>query len=333
MKNLSLIISVTIMFVVTACSKHSFQTVNTESSFSAKAFYNANVDVLWVIDNSYSTMEVHQNRIAQKMSEFYNGLVANQANFRIAATTMNLGGCERWGARGDDGELLGSTPVITKSTPNAVVKMQNLLKRGSDGCNAEKGLAAMKRALEKEHAKGSAAQFLRDDALLVVVFVTDDEDFSVPADPVAKVNLYKNFLDTLKGENTVNDKKWITNYIGVTDFNDPLCTTYGGYSARGEEYMELSNLSGGVVESICNTNFSSYINQINVRLKSVLNKYQLESRPILDSLTVYINGVLIRQDSVDGWVYDDERNMIILNGSAKPGPNDDVEIKYEIKEI
>ncbi len=318
-KNLSLIIG---MILIIGCSNQNFQTINTDDEFLASATYSFDVDVLWIIDNSYKTMEKHQDRIAQKMDAFYNGLLINNANFRIAATTMDMD------LSGDQGELLGSTPVVSKTTPNVVVKLKELLKRGGQGANAERGLLAMKTALRKERDKGQAAKFLRDQALLVVVFVTDDDDFSV-----GTVNEYKNFLDDLKGENTQSEQNWIVNYIGVVDLNDPRCTTYGSYSARGEDYLELANISGGVVESICNTDFSSYVNQINIRLKSVLNRYQLDSKPILDSLTVYINGVLVRKDIMNGWSYDGEKNIITLNGSAKPNPNDNVEIKYEIKEV
>ena len=320
MKNL-ILISISLL-LMTACSNQNFQTINTEDEFTAKAFYSFDVDVLWVVDNSYSTMEVHQNRIADKMNTFHQGLLRNNANFRIAATTMDMNNS------GDQGELLGSVPVITPQTTNEVLRLQDLLKRGGDGANQERGSLAMKTALEKEVAKGTAATFLREEALLVVVFVTDDEDFSGITSAQSKT-----FLDNLKGENTADNQKWIVNYIGVTDLNDPQCTTYGGYSARGEEYLELANISGGVVESISKTDFGSYIDQINVRLKSVLNKYQLDSYPILDSLTVHINGVSVRQDEVNGWVYDESKNIVILNGTAKPGPNDDVEIKYEIKKL
>lgn len=320
MKNLILIL--VSLFLVTACSEQNFQTINTEDEFLATAFYSFNVDVLWVVDNSYSTMEIHQNRIANKMAEFHSGLLANNANFRIAATTMDM---NSGGARGD---LQGSVPVVTPRTANAVLRLQNLLKRGGDGANQERGSLAMRTALEKEVAKGASASFLREDALLVVVFVTDDEDFSGITSAESKT-----FLDNLKGENSADDQKWVVNYIGVTDLSDPQCTTYGGYSARGEEYLELANISGGVVESICNTDFGSYVDQINVRLKSVLNKYQLDSYPILDSLTVHINGAFIRQDLENGWNYDENKNIVILNGTAKPGPNDDVEIKYEIRKL
>jgi hypothetical protein len=307
------------MFSV-GCSKQNFQTVNDENSFLAAATYNANVDILWVVDNSHENMEVHQNRIATKMQAFYDGLIANKTNFRIAATTMDMSNS---GAQGD---LLGSVPVVTRATPNAVARLSDLLKRGGEGANAEIGLGAMKMALEKETSKGNAAKFLREDALLVIVFVTDDKDFSV-----GTPNDYKLFLDGLKGENSLGSQKWIANYIGVTDLNDPNCRTYGDYAVRGEDYIELAQGSGGVSDSICNTDFSSYIDQITLRLKSVLNRYKLEDIPILDSLTVYKNGVSVREDKTNGWIYEAEKNTIVLNGSAKPGPNDDIEIKFEIK--
>lgn len=326
MKNLSLIIIGMVLF--TGCSSQNFETVNTDDKFLASAVYSFDVDVLWVIDTSSETMAVHQNRIAAKMGEFYDGLVANNANFRVAATTMNLGGGGGCETGSDNGELLGTVPVVTKSTPSAVVRLQDLLKRGGDGCNAEMGLEAMKIALERERVKGAASKFLRKDALLVIVFVMDDDDFSP-----GSLNSYKNYLDNLKGENAEGEQKWIANSIGVTDLNDPLCTTYGSYSAKSVEVEALANISGGVVESVCSTDFSSYVNQINVRLKSVINRYKLESTPILDSLRVYINGVLIREDDVNGWRYDAENRTIVLNGTAAPGPNDDVDIKYEIREL
>jgi len=308
------------LFWATACSNQNFQTINDENTFLASATYNTNVDVLWVIDNSHTPMITHQNRIADKMQSFYNGLLANKTDFRIAATTMDMS------VTGAQGDLLGSVPVVTKSTPNAVARLQELLKRGGDGANAEIGLGAMRRALEKEKAKGAASNFLRDDALLVIVFVTDDKDFSV-----GTPNDYKVFLDGLKGENTLKEQKWIANYIGITDLDDPNCKTFGDYSVRGEDYIELSQSSGGVSDSICDTDFSSYIDQITLRLKSVLSRYKLEDIPILDSLTVYKNGVVVRQDNLDGWVYEKETNTVVLNGSAKPGPNDDIEIKFEIE--
>lgn len=319
MKCLILSTLIGLMFLV-GCSKQNFQTVDDENTFLAAATYNANVDILWVIDNSYSTMEVHQNRIASKMQSFYNGLISNKTDFRIAATTMDMS------SNGDQGALLGSVPVVTRTTPNAVLRLQELLKRGGDGNNSEIGLGAMKKALEKEVAKGSEAQFLREDALLVIVFVTDDKDFSQ-----GTPNDYKLFLDGLKGENSLKSQKWIVNYIGITDLNDPNCSTYGDYSARGDDYIELAQGSGGVSDSICETDFSSYIDQITLRLKSVLNRYKLEDIPLLDSLTVYKNGVLIRKDNTNGWMYETETNTVVLNGSAKPGPNDDIEIKFEIK--
>jgi len=308
------------LMLITGCSKQNFQTVNEENSFLAAASYNANVDILWVVDNSHENMEVHQNRIASKMNAFYEGLIANKTNFRIAATTMDMS------ASGAQGDLLGEVPVVTRATPNAVGRLQELLKRGGEGNNSEIGLGAMRRALEKEESKGTAAEFLREDALLVIVFVTDDKDFSLgtPTD-------YKNYLDALKGVNTLESQKWIANYIGVTDLSDPNCKTYGDYAVRGEDYIELAQGSGGVSDSICDTDFSSYIDQITLRLKSVLNRYKLEDIPLLDSLTVYKNGVLIREDKTNGWIYEAEKNTVVLNGSAKPGPNDDIEIKFEIK--
>ena len=322
MKYLLLSALVFVSIILNGCSSQNFQTVSDESSFVAAATFDTTVDILWVVDNSFSTMEIHQNRIAREMQDFYDGLLQTDTDFRVAATTMDVS------TTGAQGDLQGPVPVVTRSTPNAVARLQELLRRGGDGNNSEVGLGAMRLALEKQESLGSSANFLRDEALLVVVFVTDDRDFSL-----GPVSDFKSFLDGLKGENTVRTQNWVANYIGVTDLNDPNCRTFGDYSARGDRYIELVQGSGGIAESICESDFSSYLDQVTVRLRSVLNRYKLRDTPLLDSLTVYKNGVLVRQDDNDGWSYDETTNTVTLNGASQPGPNDRIEIEYEIKAI
>lgn len=299
------------------CSGQNFQTIDQDSKYTATAFYQKDVDVLWVIDNSYINMKTHTDRIKKNMNVFHSGLENTGTNYRVAATTMDMS------SQGERGDLIGS--VVEKNDPNAVQKLESLLTWTHDGSDAEKGLEAMKASIQKQIAMGNAASFLREDALLVIVFVTDDKDFSA-----STVSSYETFLNDVKGENTEQRQNWIANFIGITDLNDPNCKTYGSFSGRGDRYIDLAQRSGGVSESICYTDFSSYLDQVTVRLKSVLNEYILDKKPILDSLAVYKNGVLIRKGDVDGWSYNAEKNSVFLNGSAKPGPNDKIDIKYEL---
>lgn len=297
-----------------ACSGQNFQTIASEKSTEATAIYNNKVDVLWVVDNSFTTMENHQNRIANYMDVFHTDLLKTDTDFRIAATTMDMS------SDGEQGALVEDGLIVSPSTKNPVEALKKLIVRGGLGSSWENGLSAMKKSMELR-PKG----FFRDEALLVIVFITDDEDTSngLPSD-------YITFLNEFKGENKENEQKWIANYIGVTSLNDPRCTTYGNYSSIGHRYIELAEASGGIVDTICYTDFSTYMNQITVRLKSVLNEFTLKERPILDSITVNINGVNIRKDNMNGWIYNEKENSILLVGKSRPKPDDKIFISYEL---
>ena len=150
-----------------ACSEQNFQTISSLQAESAQATYNNQVDVLWVIDNSSTKMENHQNRIAGFMENFHRGLLNSETDFHVAATTMDIS------ENGEKGNLVESGLVVKQNTKGAVSKLQALIQRGGYGNNWEAGLTAMKEALEK-----APRSFLRKNALLVIVFITDDKDTS-----------------------------------------------------------------------------------------------------------------------------------------------------------
>jgi len=297
-----------------ACSEQNFQTISESQQTNALAIYNNKVDVLWVVDNSSDTMRQHQDRIAANMSNFQEGLVNSGTDYRVAATTMDIS------STGENGDLIGQNLVVSSETTNAVSKLQSLIQQGGQGSSFEFGFVAMQRALEK-----APSSFLREDALLVIVFITDDVDVS--SGPVSD---YVGFLNQLKGENTDEKQNWIANFIGVTELGDPRCNTFGMYSGVGHRYMEMAEGSGGVVDTICYTEFTSYMNQITERLQSVLNEFILEDRPLVSTISVQKNGVKVLQDSINGWVYKNETNTILLLGNSKPEPTDKIEISYEL---
>ncbi len=306
------------LLIFTSCSQDEFSTIQKSQNVDVVAQFNNQVDILWVIDNSFETMVPHQDGIADRMNLLYNELLRTRTDFRIAATTMDM---RRAGERG---KFIGSVPVVTNSTPNAVTHLRNMIRAGGEGSNTESGLAAMASALSREHQLGKDSTFLREEALLVVVFLTDDRDFST-----GEVEDYYNYLNTIKGSNEPSLQRWVTNFIGITDLSDPACRTFLDYAAKGVRYIELANLSGGVSESICYSDFSSYMNQVTSRLMSVLSEYKLKNTPLLDSLRVYKNGALVRQDSVNGWTYNETRNSIQFHGSESISPTDKIKIDYE----
>lgn len=314
----SLILALILFSVLSSCSQDEFGSTPKSQTIDVVATYNNQVDILWVIDNSYETMIPHQNGIASRIDLLYSELLRTKTDFRIAATTMDMS------RSGEQGRFIGTQKIVTDKTNDAVTHLKNMIQIGDGGSRTESGLAAMSKTLLREYQLGKNSDFLREDALLVVVFLTDDRDFSY-----GEVSEYYNFLNSIKGSNDSRVQRWVTNFIGITDINDPACRTFQDYAALGARYIELANISGGVAESICYSDFSSYVNQVTTRLMSVLSEYKLENTPILDSLRVYKNNALVRKDKQNGWSYNETRNSVQFHGSERLNPSDEIKIDYE----
>lgn len=157
------------------------------------------IDLLFVVDDS-SSMADEQASLAANVRRFatvLENVEGGLPDLHIGVVTTDLGGgghpiagCEgdgRDGAlvRGDlvDGAFLedvfdGEAPDRRRhnydgSLADALASMADV---GAEGCELAQPLEAMRRALDDHPAN---AGFLRDDAFLMVVFLTDEDDCSV----------------------------------------------------------------------------------------------------------------------------------------------------------
>ena len=173
------------------------------------------VDILFVVDNSGS-MEQEQRNLATNFSNFINNIRQTAADFRIAIVTtdaswhtcmhsnQNAVQCinllRNQGLKQPyDFEIDGpfgsgrfeayhtfshSNPkCLTPTTPDLERVFAENIQVGIDGSGFEKGLMTMKTALELANTPGSGNDcngepFLRHDAILAVVVVSDEEDCS-----------------------------------------------------------------------------------------------------------------------------------------------------------
>jgi len=148
------------------------------------------VDLLFVIDNSGS-MEHEQQNLAANFPELIAKLEQAQLDYRVGVVSTDLGAgdyglpsCEQAG--GDGGALqtdprepgcpLPSDPWIerdgqTTNVPDddVAAAFSCIAKLGISGCGFESQLESMYRAVDPQVNPG----FLRDDAALAVVFITD----------------------------------------------------------------------------------------------------------------------------------------------------------------
>jgi hypothetical protein len=176
----------------TSGQQHQFIPVELERSF----------DILFVIDNSGSMAE-EQESLAQNFQRFMAVVetsAVSSVHIGVVSTDMGAGGYAIGGCStsGDEGSLQSQPRSPDCQGPDGafirhVVEPSGNISRnyegelgdafsciarlGTDGCGFEQPLESMYRALDGTNPKN--AGFLREDAYLLVVFITDEDDCSV----------------------------------------------------------------------------------------------------------------------------------------------------------
>ncbi len=230
------------------------------------------VDLLWVIDNSAS-MQPYQGVLAQGLQSFLDYALEQGIDFQVGVTTTGLlpsdnpSLCPGGVAGAEDGRLFpvdGSSPrILTRLTPDLADHWASNVNVGI--CNGlEQGLEAARRALtapvidaeddprHEEPADGNAG-FLRRNTHLAVVFLTDEEDQSG-----FQVKEYFDVLASVKGASRPDL------FSAHAIAGDPVtgCTGRRGLARPGDRYAGLVLRTGGVLESVCQDDWTEPLQRI-----------------------------------------------------------------------
>jgi hypothetical protein len=295
----------------------SFDVDQSSQKFGQKILYNNKVDIVWIVDNS-SSMQQQQNRLSQQIPTLVAALQSLKMDYHMVAITTSMG------LDGNGGRFVGSPAILTSATPDLQNVLASRIVQGEGGSNNERGLLSLETVLSPGYLAGEGAGFLREDALLAVISLSDEDDKSEhSASTVAA------FLDHLKPEVNNGRKSWIFNFIGVLD-NSSQCRTYNDYSEPGLKMIQLAQLSGGNTESICSNTLGSAVNNIKARIVQILTDFYLASRPLEATIRVAVNGQLVEKSSTNGWSYfqDGTKYVVRFNGTAVPPADADIRIDF-----
>ena len=152
----------------------------------------AKVDLLFVIDNSHS-MGSNQGALVESFPEFIDDLYAtldSTDSYHVGVVTtdayvFNTPECQSHGAlvARTGGESSSDAACGPYSGGTYMTEAEDLASSfacaaqvGVDGSIDERPIQAALEALGPTHAQGCNAGFLREDALLVLVIITDEED-------------------------------------------------------------------------------------------------------------------------------------------------------------
>jgi sulfur carrier protein ThiS len=272
---------------------------------------NSKVDVIFMVDTS-SSMLRHQQKLKAQIPALIASLNAQGMNWRLAVTTADL--------NGSGGEFDGGVndKFIDGTRPESEGAVENRVIQGESGSDLERGLLTTLSSLQ------TASAMLRPDAMLNIIFLSDDNDYSTTtsAQFVAAV-------DALKPPFKSGLRSWVANYIGTVQLTQECTQSLGQWNGIGQKYVDVVTATGGVAESICSSDLSQAVNHVKVRMADLLTEFKLSKLPKIQTIVVKINGQVVPAATVNGWEYIPSNNSVKFHGTAIPKPNDVVDITFD----
>lgn len=322
---------VPLVFALAACgtacqSDRDFvERVNSDTWSQAE---NNEVDILFVIDNSCS-MADEQATLAAGFTSFAEQLDASGTDFHLGAITT--------GFRYDDptrGVLIGSPPYLT-AEDDYLAEFQQRTQVGVDGPDKEKGLEASVYAVSAIMTTGPNRGFVRPEANLVVVYVSDEEDCSdggaleglaaeacyLQRDRLTPVG--ELVLD-LRAAKARPDQVVVGAIVGQE--GSGCLDVY-----PGRRYMQAVSLTGGLVQDICEGDWGEMLAELGLTATGVRASFELSQGAKEGTLEVFVNGQRVAEDTVSGWTYDPATWFITFGRLAIPPRGATITANYAVQ--
>jgi hypothetical protein len=240
-------------------------------------------------------------------------------NYHIGVVTTSMDDvsasyCDRTGGYAPracgDGRLVRyktKIPFIDNNTPNGLSVLEENLVVGTSGSGEEMMFDPVKAALSQPLTSNENAGFLRADASLAIVFITDAEDQS---DNVQTPKDMYDFLVNLK--NGRADKVLAYGAMIPSSVTNPSCSRDEGNKTprRIEEFIALTK---GLEYDICDSDYGKKLAIVAADVVQKVGRIMYLSRPpIVDTISVTYGSQVLPNDKDYGWTYDPVRNALIF---------------------
>jgi len=226
------------------------------------------------------------------------------------------------------GYTMSGVRLITPETANAAAHFAANVHVGNRGSGWEQGLEGAFTALSDPLLTADNAGFLRDDAALSIVFVSDEEDKS--PDPVEYyLDFYYAVKSPVDGWEAYRDETLLNISAVVGDIPEGCEQELGGdvYPAQpGYRYIDLATRTGGIYDSICNVDFSPMVQELGLNISGLRKEFFLSRYPDETTLELTID----EQALAEGWLYDCEDNSVVFDDSHIPSGNATIVVSYTV---
>jgi len=291
------------------------------------------VDILWVVDNS-GTMREERQQLGEKFDQFMSELEKVGADYHIGIVSTDTDDPTHSGRLQGSPKIIGNDTADPKATFIANVDLPETSNRN------EKGLEAMRLALSDELLAGDNAGFLREQASLYVIVLSDEDDHSL-----GPTRYYARWLEHLKG-------KGEENRVSLSALVGQAPSGCEGAQA-GARYLEVQQLTGGLFYSICENDYGPVVKALGIEAAGMRRKFVLSEVPLVDTLRVLVAaagaaacsapedcsaGLVCAAsshcaeelDSAGGrWVYEPGDNAVFFPGEYLPPAGSSIEVAYK----
>ncbi len=271
---------------------------------------NNMVDIVLVIDDSNSMLADNQ-KLAAKLSNFVTSLQNSNLDWQACVTITNAiqvgnnnliwGASLYWQPTSTYSSSLGI--VLKKGQANLPTIFSNTINyigAGWAGTDDERAVkAAYHHVYNGDYHYANSSGCYRKDAGIAYIIISDEDERSIGGDKSQQY--YTNEYQPLEDEDQPatfinyvkstfgNDKRFTVNSIIVKP-GDTACKATqdsGAKSHFGTKYAELSNLTGGGIGSICDSDYSTNLNLFVDKIIGSLSSVPLECTPVGDvALTI-----------------------------------------------
>ncbi|MBK6685566.1 MAG: choice-of-anchor D domain-containing protein [Deltaproteobacteria bacterium] len=278
------------------------------------------VDILWVIDDSCSMYD-EQARLIQNLSQFVGFADAQNADYQMAVTVTD----SQSSNAGKFRRCFPHPAMIAHDYPDREDAFSCTFEVGTRGSGIEAGLGAAMRALERatnpalDPATNINAGFVRDDAKLSIVTMSDEEDQSLESNQVLR-----DYFWSVKGTHRKDRVK-------VHAIAGPVveaCQTGEFSAAPGLRYSWMTQQMGGIFFNICLLDWNPVLRQLGLETFQPLDEWDLSQAADPSSIAVTVDGIPVPRDATNGWNYNPAGNSVHFNGTEVPPPGAQIVIDY-----
>jgi hypothetical protein len=241
------------------------------------------VDILFVIDNSGS-MGGNQTNFKSNFASFISVFSSAGVSYQIAFITT------------DSSDFVDGA-IVTAADPDPVSTVNNIVDSiGTRGSATEKGLWYSYLATSSGPA-APGGTFLRDDARFVVIYVSDEKDWS--SSHGMSTTDYVTHLRSLKSSSSL-----VVAHAVSGDYPGG-CTANGG-AEFGDGYYNVVTGLGGTFLSICASDWGMSMDTL-ARESIMRSNFVLTEKAVDGTISVEVDGV----ESTD-WYFEDSTNSVIF---------------------